>query len=422
MRSTLCSLASCANRRRLGRSAGHARSAWRSGHGPERLEDRRLMSATPADVANALVETSDYRAHVADLAYEQYLGRPADSAGSDYWVGQMAKGVTKEQVEAAFIGSPEYIANHGGTGEGWVKGMYEDLLTRLPDQAGLNYWDQKLAAGANPTLVAWGFAASSEREGLVIDSIYEDILSRQPSASEVNYWVNAFAHGTASDQIMARFVGSDEYFSRHGGDDREWFDAAYTAVFDTPPDANTEINWLDQMGYTGAMPDTSNGSMSDNPSTYSSYPQSGGDDTMSGYTGGDKSGESSSSGDSYDSSSSDSSGSSRSSNSSSNSTLYDQLLAAVLLAEFKSGPNQNMQWDNNILSMNDTEAWLGQLEQVYGAPQWLDPRGPQVGNLDSMNDTMNWLAGIAQGASPTNSQLDYYRSLGYDIPHIGSYL
>src|SRR6185437_98272 len=101
----------------------------------------------------------------------------------------------------------------------WVKGMYEDLLTRSPDQAGLNYWDQQLAAGANPTRVAWGFAASSEREAIVIDSVYEDVLSRQPSASEVNYWVGAFAHGTTSDQIMARFAGSDEYFAKFGSDD-----------------------------------------------------------------------------------------------------------------------------------------------------------------------------------------------------------
>lgn len=234
------------------------KSARRQGFGrlsaPESLESRQLFSAAPMQVAQDLVQSSDYRAHVVETAYETYLGRSADADGSQYWVGQMANGVTKEQMEADFIGSPEYINDHGGAGQGWVSGMYEDLLGREPDAAGLQYWDAQLAAGADPTSVAHGFAASLEREAIIIQSIYGQVLGRQAAPDEVNFWVNAFANGTSSDQIMAGFVGSDEFFQQHGSDDREWFEAAYADLFGLTPDAGTENSWLDQMGYDGPRP------------------------------------------------------------------------------------------------------------------------------------------------------------------------
>src|SRR5205807_609586 len=97
--------------------------------------------------------------------YRRYVGRAPDVAGLAYWVGQLQNGATDEQLEASFLGSAEYIRNHGGTGDAWVKGMYHDLLGRTPDQDGVSYWVDQLAHGADASLVALGFAASAEREG-----------------------------------------------------------------------------------------------------------------------------------------------------------------------------------------------------------------------------------------------------------------
>jgi len=43
--------------------------------------------------------------------------------------------------------------------------MYQDLLGRGPDQPGVQFWLKRLAAGVTPAQVAYGFAASAEREG-----------------------------------------------------------------------------------------------------------------------------------------------------------------------------------------------------------------------------------------------------------------
>jgi hypothetical protein len=46
--------------------------------------------------------------------YEHYLGRPADSAGLQYWLNQFADGATNEDVIAGFTGSAEYYKNKTG--------------------------------------------------------------------------------------------------------------------------------------------------------------------------------------------------------------------------------------------------------------------------------------------------------------------
>jgi hypothetical protein len=60
--------------------------------------------------------------------------------------------------------------------------------------------------------VALGFAASQEHEALTVDSDYETFLGRVASQAEVNFWVNAFASGETNEQIVAGFIGSNEYF------------------------------------------------------------------------------------------------------------------------------------------------------------------------------------------------------------------
>jgi hypothetical protein len=116
-------------------------------------------------VAHDLTHSAEYYTGVITAAYDRYLGRPSDAGGLASWLAQMQNGLTDEHLEAGFIGSGEYIQSHGGAGAGWVRGMYEDLLGRTPSQAEVNSWLQVLASGESTIEVAYGFAASGEREG-----------------------------------------------------------------------------------------------------------------------------------------------------------------------------------------------------------------------------------------------------------------
>lgn len=88
-----------------------------------------------------------------DMVTELYvatLGRAPDKSGLAYWVGQVSSGaMTIAQVEASFFAQPETQAMYppGTTDTAFVTAVYNNALGRAPDTAGLNYWVGQLGAG-----------------------------------------------------------------------------------------------------------------------------------------------------------------------------------------------------------------------------------------------------------------------------------
>jgi hypothetical protein len=182
--------------------------------------------------------------NVVTAAYQRYLGRtpaPSEVAG---WVGALQSGLSDERLEAAFIGSPEYIARHGGSGAGWVAGMYQDLLGRTPAPSEVAGWVNALNGGLAPAAVAYGFAASPEREAQRITADYQKFLNRTPEPGIVAAWVQAFENGFSNEDVIAGFVGSQEYFQKHGGTDWCWLRAAYQDILDRRPDDSGFGAWM----------------------------------------------------------------------------------------------------------------------------------------------------------------------------------
>jgi hypothetical protein len=163
----------------------------------------------------------------------------------------LAGSVTDERLEAGFIGSPEYIQNHGGPGRGWVIGMYKDLLGRTPAEAEINIWLTTLGNGVTTAAVAYGFAASAEREGIRVRGDYSTYLGRTASDAEVNLWVNLFLTGVTNEDVVGGFVGSPEYYgnSQKGkGNAARWVARAYLDVLFRAASVGEVNNWLQVLG------------------------------------------------------------------------------------------------------------------------------------------------------------------------------
>ncbi len=78
-------------------------------------------------------------------AYLAYFGRPADAGGLAYWQTQS----DVSTMDVGFAASTEYAnlyANMNSTQR--VTQVYQDVLGRAPDTAGLNYWSGQLDAGS----------------------------------------------------------------------------------------------------------------------------------------------------------------------------------------------------------------------------------------------------------------------------------
>jgi hypothetical protein len=197
-------------------------------------------------VANALAHSTEYYSNLVTGAYQKYLGRAASQTEVAAWVSALQNGlISDELMEAGFIGSSEYIQNHGGPGAGWITGMYQNLLGRTPAQTEVDRWLAALASGESLADVAFGFAASPEREAQRITADYQTYLGRLPSASEVANWVQAFnGYGISNEDIVAGFVGSPEFFQKHKADITDWLVSAYEVILGRLPDPEGEQAWL----------------------------------------------------------------------------------------------------------------------------------------------------------------------------------
>lgn len=99
--------------------------------------------------------------------YDAVYGRKPDLGGLNYWLNAIeTSGSTMQQVTNYLISSPEFLATYGGLSNGgFVQTLYQNTLHRAADAAGLNYWLGELATGMTSRAgVVLGFSESAEHQ------------------------------------------------------------------------------------------------------------------------------------------------------------------------------------------------------------------------------------------------------------------
>lgn len=111
--------------------------------------------------------TKDEVLQVARL-YEAGLGREPDRGGLNYWVDQREAGLDPNAMAASFLDSQEFTGRYGDddtmTGQRFIDVMYTNVLGRLPDAQGYEFWVGQLDQGASREQVLRGFAQSQENQ------------------------------------------------------------------------------------------------------------------------------------------------------------------------------------------------------------------------------------------------------------------
>ena len=106
----------------------------------------------------------DENAAAAARLYYATLDRAPDAAGSTYWTRQIESGTATLLQEAnLFVTSSEFIGRYGALDNaGFVNLLYENVLGRAADPAGLAAWTGQLAQGGTRAAVVLGFSESAE--------------------------------------------------------------------------------------------------------------------------------------------------------------------------------------------------------------------------------------------------------------------
>jgi hypothetical protein len=181
----------------------------------------------------------------------------ADSAGNDSFLAFSNSGV-ENAVTSADLQVMEAIgwdASELSTNETTV--VYEDALFRAPDTVGLYSWAALLSTDqvTLPQLVST-FVSSGEAQNIVapIIRLYDGLLGRAPDAAGLAAWVAAEDSGTSFTQIVQNFVTSTEFANDYGtidaGTATQFVESLYQNFLSRAADAAGLSAYVAELGST----------------------------------------------------------------------------------------------------------------------------------------------------------------------------
>lgn len=96
--------------------------------------------------------------------YQAAFDRTPDKAGVGYWIARMDQGASLHDVAQSFIDSDEFHTLYGlaPTDAVFINKLYENVLHRAGEKAGVDYWSGVLANGASRADVLASFSEGAE--------------------------------------------------------------------------------------------------------------------------------------------------------------------------------------------------------------------------------------------------------------------
>jgi len=175
--------------------------------------DRLNAGDTRLRILESIESSSEFADKTVGGYYEEYLGRPANDKGSEYWKNGVRADMEPEWVEQNILASAEYA---GRSGENPVDEWYSDILGRSGSNSANpgeeEYWKGRVRAVGSLAAVReiWYSGEAVERR---VRTAYDELLGRsQVSTQEVDYWYNTAVAGRLA--FRNQIATSDEYAAR----------------------------------------------------------------------------------------------------------------------------------------------------------------------------------------------------------------
>jgi spermidine synthase len=190
--------------------------------------------------------------------YHQVLGRPPSTAEVSTVINSLAANPTSAGVSAVFrtfLDGPE-SQNRAVTLSSRVHALYQGILGRAPDEAGLAVWVRYLLDRFNVALPLIINSAEFQQRvpacqddiavTALVTRLYQRALGRTPSTPEVSGWVNSIGATCDMEGAIKAFFSSSEYL----GAPRtlvQHVTVLYQSVLAREPDAGEQKSWTDYL-------------------------------------------------------------------------------------------------------------------------------------------------------------------------------
>jgi hypothetical protein len=215
-------------------------------------------TATRQQIATALLTSTEYRNDLVNADFKTYLNRPAATPDIGYWVGQVQQGVTDEQLIVRIGGSLEGYQTNGNGHKQWITTLYNKVLGRNPEASGLQFYLNIVTGGYQNQriLTAQSIASSTEARTNLIKADFLKFLGRPASSTDVTMWLSQFNGGLSDQQFVAHLVGSGEYFAnpqKGNNNNVTWLQSAFQDIVGRPLDAANQSLYLGQLNNGAAL-------------------------------------------------------------------------------------------------------------------------------------------------------------------------
>jgi len=110
--------------------------------------------------------------------YQAAFARTPDVGGLSYWVDTMDKGLALRDIVYGFINSTEFASAYGAnpTNAQLVDKLYQNILGRPPEKAGIDYWAGVLDGGGSRLDVFASISESGENRDKIAPTIGQGVI------------------------------------------------------------------------------------------------------------------------------------------------------------------------------------------------------------------------------------------------------
>ena len=123
----------------------------------------------------------------------------------------------------------------------WIRFLYLDLLNRVPDDGGFNYYANLINNGTNIGAIVESFLRSLEYCNIVTNSLYNKYLERQSDPGGLQYYSNMLSNGTPIQNVIISICDSPEFKNKYPVP-YEFTRALYNKILERAPEPGAVEN------------------------------------------------------------------------------------------------------------------------------------------------------------------------------------